>query len=476
LPSSEAAIASTRASLAGTRPLILGLAREGLDLARFLARAGAHVAVTDAKPLEQLTTAVAQLDGLAIDYRLGDPDPVEALRGIDVVYASPGVPPKNPLLVEARRQGVRLSSLIELFFSLCPAPIVGITGSAGKTTTTTLIGEIFRAAGRQTFVGGNIGRPLLGELDKITPQSAVVLELSSFQLEELGVSPHIAVITNVTPNHLDHIVPGQPAFDAGPGTRTHPTMEDYWAAKGHNLDYQGPTDIAVLNADDEWSRKYQPKGELVRFSLREPADGEIRGGDLYLRGKRLMAVAEVPVPGRHNLANVLAAGLAATVAGVELEAVRQAVLAFRGVAHRLELVRELNGVRYLNDSIATAPERSIAALQAFSQPLVLIAGGRDKHLPMEEWVTLMTERCRHVVVTGEMGPAIADALKQYAPSYSAISHAPLMHDAVEAAARVAQPGDIVLLSPGGTSFDHYRDFEARGEDFAAHVRALKEQA
>jgi UDP-N-acetylmuramoylalanine--D-glutamate ligase len=436
---------------------VIGLAREGVDLARFLSAHGASVVVTDRKPRETLEDAVAQLDGANVAYHLGGHSLTD-LDGVDVVYASPGVPPDNKLLDAARQRGIRQSSLIELFFALCPARIVGVTGSSGKSTTTSLLGEMFRAAARDVFVGGNIGRPLLGNLDEMSPASWVVLELSSFQLEPLRTSPHVALVTNVTPNHLDR----------------HPTMEAYWAAKGQILAYQQPSDWAVLNADDAWSLRYRPKGRVLRFSLQGVVEGAyLAGGDkLMLLGDPLAHTSEIPLRGQHNVANVLAAVAAAHAAGIEREAMRAAIGTFQGVAHRLQTVGERGGVIFVDDSIATAPERSIAALRSYHEPLVLIAGGRDKHLPMREWAKLITRRVKHVVLLGEMSELVATALSQADPGYKAMSRANSMDEAVAQAADVARSGDVVLLSPGGTSYDSYTDFEERGRDFARAVREL----
>jgi UDP-N-acetylmuramoylalanine--D-glutamate ligase len=301
---------------AGQRALVIGLAREGLDLAKFLALHGATVRVTDRKSAEQLQDALQQLpDG--VEPRLGGHD-VEDLDGIDVVYASPGVPPEHPLLLSAQARHIRTSSLIEVFFGLCPAPIVGVTGSAGKSTTTSLIGEMFTRAGRDVFVGGNIGRPLLGQIANMKPSSWVVLELSSFQLEPLRASPHVAVITNVTPNHLDR----------------HPSMDAYWLAKGQILAHQGPNDWAVLNADDSWSQRYRANGRTLRFSLQGSVEGAYLAGDqLMLLGEPLLRADAVPLRGRHNLANVLTACAAAHAAGLERHAMLAGITAFRGVRH-----------------------------------------------------------------------------------------------------------------------------------------------
>lgn len=437
---------------------MLGLAREGVDLARFLALSGARVTVTDQKPAEELGPRLGQLDGLDIQYALGNPPAEELLQSTDVLFASPGVPPSNPLIAGARERGVPTSSLVELFFQLCPGRIVGITGSAGKTTTTSLLGEMFRAAGRDVFIGGNIGKPLLGELDRISPESWVVMELSSFQLEFMRQSPPVALVTNVTPNHLDR----------------HPTMEAYWEAKGQILAHQDPRDWAVLNADDAWSRKFRPRGRMAWFSLERPVEGAYLEGDvLRLMASPLLRLHEIRVPGRHNVANVLAAAATAHVSGIERGAIADAALAFRGVPHRLQEVGQYGGVRFVNDSIATAPERSTAGLRAFQEPVVLIAGGADKNFSdqaMRAWAHVMVERCRHVVLLGRMAPKVRAALAAVAPGYSAVHDASSMAEAVRAAAAAARTGDIVLLSPGGTSYDMYRDFEERGDDFSRCVQ------
>jgi len=460
LRSSELTLAErARALLGGQRALVIGLAREGVDLARFLAQHGARVLVTDTKPAEALQEALAQLNGYSVAYRLGG-HATRDLDTADVVYASPGVPPDNALLETARQRGTPISSLVELFFGLCPAPIVGVTGSAGQSTTTSLIGKTFGADVREAFVGGNIGRPLLGKLADMDASSWVVMELSSFQLEPLRVSPHIALITNVTPNHLDR----------------HPSMEAYWAAKGQILAHQNPSDWAVLNADDAWSLRYRPHARTLRFSM----DGVVEGAYLMqgnaervmLLGEPLLETAEIPLRGRHNVANVLAAVATAHAAGIQRQAMIAAIRGFRGVEHRLETVGLHNDVTYVDDSIATAPERSIAALQAYHEPLILIAGGRDKHLPMQQWARLITRRVRHVVLLGEMSDLVTRAIQEADPTYTAVSRAVSMDEAVRQAARIARPGNVVLLSPGGTSYDMYTDFEERGRVFARAVSEL----
>ncbi|RLC69157.1 MAG: UDP-N-acetylmuramoyl-L-alanine--D-glutamate ligase, partial [Chloroflexi bacterium] len=300
----------------------------------------------------------------------------------DVVFVSPGVPLEIPFLVEARRRGVPLSSETRLFVELCPAPIVGITGSSGKTTTTTLVGEMLRASGQTTWVGGNIGCPLIEHLPEIAPTDRVVMELSSFQLEFFapwageegrGISPAIAAVLNISPNHLDR----------------HPSMAAYVAAKKQILLHQRADDVAVLGFDNAEARALagECRGEVLFFSQREVvAQGAfLRDEVVTLRlgedEQPVCAVSEIKLLGRHNVDNVLAACTLAGVAGADVEAMAAVATTFSGVEHRLELVRELNGVRWYNDSIATSPERMVAALRSFDAPIVLLAGGRDKHLP-----------------------------------------------------------------------------------------------
>ncbi len=463
--------------LQGMRATIIGLGREGTALARFLVEQGARVTVSDTKGPEVLAGAIAQLDGLEVRYALGGhPDWVLAA---DVLFLSPGVPADAPIAVAARRRGVAVSSETRLFTRLCPAPIVGVTGSSGKTTTTTLVGRMLEASGRRTFVGGNIGRPLIGRLREIGPRDAVVMELSSFQLEGFGPatpperafpaggwSPAGAAVLNITPNHLDR----------------HPSMEAYVAAKANILAYQQASDWALLNADDEVARGLRARvtGRLLEFSLLGPV-----AAGAYLEGESLVwapmpgesqvvcQAGALRLRGRHNIANALAACAISGQAGASVEAMREVATTFAGVEHRLELVRELGGVAYYNDSIATSPERAVAAMQAFAEPVVLLAGGRDKHLPWGEWAALVRQRVRELICFGEMAPLLEQALER-AGGGPPLHRCSSLEEAVQVAARVARPGDVVLLSPGGTSFDAYRDFEARGEAFRAAVRELRD--
>lgn len=467
---------ATDVGLAGLRVTIIGLGREGTALARFLARRGARVTASDIKGREALAGSLARLEGLDVRLFLGE-HPPEVLD-CDVLFLSPGVPQEAPIAAEARRRRIPLSSETRLFTRLCPAPVIGITGSSGKTTTVTLVGRMLESAGRRTLVGGNIGQPLIEHLDSIAPSDRVVMELSSFQLEGFGPatlperafppggwSPPGAAILNITPNHLDR----------------HPSMESYIAAKANILRYQREGDWAVLNADDPVTRGLRGMcaGRVLEFSLTGPvpAGAFLRGDDLVWAPEpghvqRICARSDLKLRGWHNVGNVLAAIAIAGAAGADARAMAEVAGTFSGVEHRLEHVRTLGGVAYYNDSIATSPERAIAAIRAFSEPLVLLAGGRDKHLPWDGWVSLVRERVREVICFGEMAPMLERLLGEAGDGGPRVHACGSLEEAVTLAAQVARPGEVVLLAPGGTSFDAFADFEARGRAFRALVLAL----
>jgi len=381
-----------------SRVVVLGLARQGTALARFLVRAGAEVTISDLRAEGELSDSLAELAGLPIRYVLGE-HPSSLLDRADLLCLSGGVSLDAPIVVEAQRRNIPLSNDAQLFLERCPASVIGITGSAGKTTTTALVGEMCRAAGLRTWVGGNIGNPLVADLDEIKPDDRVVMELSSFQLEVMTVSPHVAAVLNITPNHLDR----------------HRTMEAYIEAKRNIVAHQKLDDFALLGYDDANARSLalETAAQLLWFSGgAEVEKGAFRtNGELTLRmegaDRTICQASEVRLRGRHNLLNVLAACALAGVVGVDLEAMRRVATTFTGVEHRLELVRELNGARWYDDSIATAPERSLAALRSFEEPIVLLAGGRDKKLPWDEFARETARRVRQLITFGEAGPMIA---------------------------------------------------------------------
>ena len=451
--------------------VILGAARQGLALTRYLLGKGARVVLSDAKPASAL-----DLGGLpahsGLTLGLGG-HPLTLLQDCDLLCLSGGVSIDLPIVDEARRRGVPLSNDAEVFFEHCRAPIIGITGSAGKTTTTTLLGEMLRAhesgpegAARPVWVGGNIGNPLIEHVDTIGARDHVVMELSSFQLDLMTRSPRTACITNVTPNHLDR----------------HGTMAAYIAAKKRIVDFQGAEDIQVLCADDPISSAMNTLAQTAWFSLRAEPQGDgawlDEDGFLRLRIRKtgiedtICHRRELLLMGDHNILNVLAAAVLAASAGAGMTAIRGVARSFRGVAHRLQLVREWNGVRYYDDSIATAPERVLADLRCFTAPVVLLCGGRDKKLPWDETAVEMTRRCEHIALFGEMAGMVQGKLEAAGIEPARMSAHATLKEAALHAAGIARPGSVVLLSPGGTSYDAYRDFAERGDQFIELITAL----
>jgi UDP-N-acetylmuramoylalanine--D-glutamate ligase len=452
----------------GKRVVILGAARQGLALARWMARHGARVTLSDQRSAAELAGAREALSGLPVEWALGG-HPLELLQQADVLCLSGGVPASLPIVEAARKRGIPLSNDTQVFMEAVPCRTIGITGSAGKTTTTTLVGLMAKEAhGSAAHVGGNIGDPLINYVDEMKPADLAILEVSSFQLEQMTLSPNVAGILNVTPNHLDR----------------HRTMEAYTAAKARILEFQSAMDTAVLGRDDPgaWGLRSKVRGFLQTFGFSPIGqDGEgtyYQEGLLYLYDHGvdipLLRREQIQLRGDHNLMNVLAAFAIGHAAGLPLDAMLSAAEEFRGVPHRLELVRELRGVRWYNDSIATAPERSMADLRSFQEPIVLLLGGRDKDLPWEDLAALVRERVDHVVLFGEAAGKIEKAIGPMAAGQRPFSldRVEGLHQAVLQAAEVAEAGDVVLLAPGGTSFDEFRDFEERGEKYRLWVQEL----
>jgi UDP-N-acetylmuramoylalanine--D-glutamate ligase len=464
------------------RVVILGLARQGTALARYLAGQGARVTVSDAdetvvsSPAGQLTEALESLRHLTIEYVLGG-HPLTLLDGADVLCLSSGVPVDLPIVREAGRRGILIANDSQIFLEAAPCKVIGITGSAGKTTTTALTGMMIQTDRGHVWVGGNIGRPLLNDLAEMKPDDLAVMELSSFQLEIMTVSPPIAGVLNITPNHLDR----------------HGTMDVYIAAKSQIVHHQNAGDIAVLGWGDENARSLgaAAPGQVWWFGVEPPtaesAGTFLRDGVIYLRdGERersVCPVSEIRLRGAHNVLNVLAACALSGAASIPPEAMREAINKFPGVAHRLELVRERDGVQWYNDSIATAPERVIAALNSFTAPIVLLAGGRDKKLPWGELMALARQRVKTLIVFGEAADLIAGAAEaenqkvegrvyKMTPKLLKVEKVETMAEAIDKAAEIAEAGDVVLLSPGCTSFDAFKDFAERGEKFSERVKLL----
>jgi len=471
----------------GKRVLILGAARQGLALARWLALHGAHVTLSDMRNADELKLVRDSLAEYQINWALGG-HPLELLDTTDVLCPSGGVPLTLPIVAEAVSRGIPLSNDSQIFMEVVPCKTIGITGSAGKTTTATLVGRMAKIAYQKAevrmrnaenssfitrsdpsaFIGGNIGDPLLNYVDTMQADDIAILELSSFQLDQMSISPNIAAILNITPNHLDR----------------HGTMEAYTAAKARILEFQSKDGTAVLGCDDQgaWSLRDKVQGKLLTFSLHDLDKGlngtYLHDGMLNLHdgntNRPLMPREKILLRGDHNVSNVLAAFAVGHAAGFPLDAMLEAVEDFHGVPHRLELVRELHGVRWYNDSIATAPERSLAAIRAFDEPIVLLLGGRDKDLPWEDLLRLVSERVDHVVLFGEAAEKIQKTVNSLGlrKKRFTVACANGLHEAILKAAEVAESGDVVLLAPGGTSFDEFKDFAERGERFRVWVQEL----
>ncbi|MSS71395.1 MAG: UDP-N-acetylmuramoyl-L-alanine--D-glutamate ligase [Candidatus Latescibacteria bacterium] len=460
-------LSDTMTLLKNRRVLVvgLGLFGGGAGVTRFLVREGASVTVTDLRSAADLKESVEALAGLPVTLKLGGHDEAD-FRSSDLIVANPAVPRRSKYLGIAEAAGVPITTEINLFFERCRAHILGVTGSSGKTTTTLLAGEMLRLADPRTRIGGNLGRPLVEEADAIPPDAPVVLELSSFQLDrlrDLRRSPHVAVVTNLAPNHLD----------------VHGSVEAYITAKQGIIAHQAEEDTAVLNADDaevsRWDRLCA--GRVLRFSL----DREVELGT-FLQAEQIVGrlkdriipvcpVRDLLLPGRHNVANALAATAAALAWGVDPDRISTALRAFKGAEHRLERVAEIDGVRYINDSIATSPDRTIAALNAFDAPVLLIAGGYDKGIPFDPLGPAVAQRVRHLFLIGATADQIAEVVERQGPS-PAIHRCASLSDAVEAAASFAARGDVVLLSPACASYDTFRNFEERGRQFKELVKSL----
>jgi UDP-N-acetylmuramoylalanine--D-glutamate ligase len=459
----------------GKRVIVIGAARQGTALARYLAERGARVVVNDMRPPIHLQTAQEMLADLSIEWVVGG-HPLSILDGADCVCPSGGVSLNLPLVQEALQRGIPVSNDSQMFLESAPCRVIGITGSAGKTTTTTLVGRMAQQASQltagkayptKTWVGGNIGNPLINALNEIKPDDLAILELSSFQLEIMSRSPQVAAVLNITPNHLDR----------------HVNMEAYTEAKAHILDYQGEQDQVILGRQDTgaWGLVKRAHGKVWGFGLERQIDypGAFIDHNWVIvwngqTEERILHVSEVHLRGEHNLLNVLAACTISAAAGLPAEAMRAGIMGFMGVPHRLEFIRTWRGAHWFNDSIATAPERSMAAIRSFDAPIVLLAGGRDKDLPWEDFAKLVSQRVDHLVLFGEAAEKIREAVGPLKPGGRPFSlrMCKRLQEAVRAAAEQVEMGDVVLLSPGGTSFDEFRDFEERGEAYRKWVLEL----
>ena len=449
-------------SLAGKRVAVIGAGVSNTPLIGRLLDAGLDVTVCDKSEREKLGTLAEELERRGAKLRLG-PAYLEGLDQ-DLIFKTPGLRPDVPELLAAEQGGSTVTSEMELFFELCPCPIIAVTGSDGKTTTTTIIARLLEAAGKTVHLGGNIGKPLLPEVDEIGPEDFAVVELSSFQLMSMKKSAHIAVITNIEPNHLDW----------------HRNMAEYAEAKKNICRFQGPEDRLVLNADNAGTAALitEAKGRLFCFSRQHEIrqgcwfDGESIWYNNGWYSLKLLDRKDIKLPGIHNVENYMAA-FAAVLDIVGEEVCRKVAAEFGGVEHRIELVREKDGVRYYNDSIASSPTRSIAGLNSFEQKLILIAGGYDKHIPYDVLGPVVCEKVKKLVLVGATAPKIKEAvLKAPNAEKPEIVEYDDFEAAVRGAAALAEPGDVVMLSPASASFDLFKNFMERGERFKEIVRSL----
>ena len=454
----------------GKKVAFIGAGVSHKTLIKEFVEMGAHVTLCDQKKsVEDFGDYAATIKELGIDLSLGE-NYLDGFKGQDIIMRTPGfVGYFEKPLQDAMAAGTMVTSEVELFFDFCPCEIVAVTGSDGKTTTTTLISKFYEAAGRRVHLGGNIGAALLPMLPEVAPEDVAVVELSSFQLISMHSSPNIAVVTNVTPNHLDH----------------HKNMQEYIDAKRNILLYQKQPCRAVLGYENEISRSMQKdcKGKQVWFTrLHETDNGAfLRESDdtlCYAENGVVTPILprkDIKLRGLHNVENLLAA-CAAVWGRVPIEAMRQVGSTFTGVEHRIEPVRTLDGVTYYNDSIASSPTRTIAGLRSFDQKIILIAGGYDKKIPYEPLAPEILAHVKTLVLMGATGPRIEKAVREclgFAESSLTILHADNMQHAVELARSAAKPGDVVSLSPASASFDLYPNFEVRGKDYKNIVNALK---
>ncbi len=451
--------------LQGKRVLVMGLGLQGSGIAaaRYAVQQGAIVRVTDMKSPQVLAPSIQALAGLPIEYILGQHRDEDFLWA-DLIIRNPGVPRTSRYLLLAQEHGARIEMEIALFFLACPGRIIGVTGTRGKTTTASLLYEILRTTGKPTLLGGNVaGVETLSLLPHITEQTDVVLELSSWQLEGLAphaLSPAVAVMTNVYPDHLN----------------TYSGMEEYAEAKANIFRYQNTSGLALFNYDNPWTR---------RFGLEAPGQTwftSLEQGGSFVRGSTHIepfVFTDTPLPGRHNLENILLATTAARLLGVSDEKIGETVRAFRGIAHRLYEVRTVHGVRIINDSASTTPVAGQVALEAFQGPIVLIAGGNTKHLPLERWPERIVQRCRDLVLlagsgTDELVPALEAEVERQGVGNPLRGVFSDFKQALDTSLALVRPGDTLLFSPGFTSFGMFLNEFDRGDQFVAYVRALSD--
>ena len=452
-------------ALRGRTAAVLGIGVSNTPLIELLCKNGVKVVACDKKTRDKLGETADKLEHMGATLRLGD----DYLKNLDadLIFRTPGMRPDVPELLAVRERGSVVTSEMQVFFEVCPCPIIAVTGSDGKTTTTTVIAELLKAAGKRVWLGGNLGHPLLSEAGEIAPEDFAVVELSSFQLLDMTRSPHIAVLTNLAPNHLD----------------VHRDMAEYIAAKENVFLHQSAEDVAIFNLDNDITRELSQKARsrVRMFSRREEVtDGVfVRDGQIVARKdgaeRVVLNTADIRIPGQHNVENYCAA-VAAVDGLVDDEIIRTVARTFGGVEHRIEPVRERRGVRWYNDSIASSPTRTIAGLRSFDRKVILIAGGYDKHIPFTPLAPEIVAHVKLLILCG----ATADAIRAAVTGYEGFHGEPEMvevktlQEAVDTAAARAEAGDIVTLSPACAAFDQFANFMERGRVFKQMVNALSE--
>lgn len=446
----------------GKKTAVVGIGVSNRPLIDFLLKLGAKVSAFDKKDEDQLGETATELKKKGVQLVLGE-GYLDKLKGFDVVFKTPSMRIDSPALINAKEEGAYITSEMEEFVKYCPAKIYGVTGSDGKTTTTTLVYNILKEHGYKTWVGGNIGTPLFSKIEDMSYTDRVVLELSSFQLMTMNVSPEVAIVTNLSPNHLD----------------MHKGMDEYVDSKKNVFKYQSNTDLLVLNRDNDLtnSMNKEARGRLMQFSIENYIeDGAFfKDNKLYLNGKVVCLLNEIQLKGMHNVENLLAA-FCAVSDDVSIEAMRKVATTFSGVEHRCEFVQEIKGIKYYNDSIASSPSRTVAGLRAFEKPVILIAGGYDKKIPFEPLAEEGYSKIKVLILVGATRYKIKDAFDKVMKDKNIklpIIIENSLEDAVSRAQEIAEEGDIVTLSPACASFDMFPNFEVRGNKFKEIVNNLE---
>ncbi len=431
---------------------VIGIGISNIPLIKALASHNTIVTARDKRTEDQLGNIYLELKAMGVNFKLGE----EYLKDIDgeMVFKTPGLRYDVPELVAASEKGCKITSEMELFFEVCPAHIFAVTGSDGKTTTTTLIYKMLEAQGKTVYVGGNIGTPLLTRADEMKDDDYVVLELSSFQLHTMKKSPERALITNITPNHLD----------------MHKNYEEYIDAKCNIYKYQKKDDLLVLNADNDVTSKISENHKSKTFSRKCKADVYLDGDVICTNGEKILDISDIKIPGMHNVENYMAA-IAMIGDLVDKETILKVAKNFGGVEHRIEFIRELDGVKYYNSSIDSSPVRTINTLKVFDKPVVLIAGGKDKGIEYDDLGPHLSQRVKTLILIGATAEKIEESLSGISHSIN-IMHPENYEQAVKMAKESAEPGEIVILSPASTSFDKFKNFEERGNLFKKLVNEL----